>query len=192
MKKLAKLVSLILGPQFVWPLTLLICLFYSGLHGVRLLSAVVVLVILNLVVPFGYIYYAFKKKQISDLDLTRRQERYRPIVVAFLTTVISLLFAYFFTNAFLFKLLLLVLFLLLVNSLITFFWKISLHMGVNVIMALVINLVLGARQPVLYLTFPLIFWSRLVLKKHTVAQLLAAIAVNAAIIFLFTKYLTFK
>ena len=64
---------------------------------------------------------------------------------------------------------------------ITFFWKISLHMTVNTSGAILLNTLFhGAYLPVL-VVIPLIFWSRLYLKKHTPLQLLAGCGISAGV-----------
>ncbi len=188
MVKLAKFLSLILGPVILWPVTLTIILFNTHLHYQQLIIFLPALFLLQAVIPFGYILLAFKGKKISDLDLTKRRERYRPIFVVAACLLMSLVVIYFFGNRELFSLSALLFLLIFLNGIITVFWKISFHMAINTVFVILINYFYHWSFVYLLVFLPLIFWSRLTLKKHTVNQLLGALVLNGAVIILFLKY----
>jgi hypothetical protein len=184
MKRLAQVISILLGP-FVWPITLIVIIFRSGLSTQQITVLLPIVLLLQVGIPYFYIFRAYKLKKISDLDITKREERYKTMIITCISFVSSLLFIHFFGNSLLLKLSIMTLMILVINTIITFSWKISLHMTLNVISALIINYLYHWQLPFLYLSIPLIFWSRLYLKKHTIMQLIGGLVINGAIALFF-------
>ncbi len=187
MNRIAQVISIVLGP-FVWPITLVIVVFKSGLsiHQIRILLPAILF--LQVGIPYLYIYRSFRQKKISDLDITKREERYKAMIITCLSFVSSVFVVYFFGNSIILKVSIMSLIILLLNTCITFFWKISLHMTLNVISALVINYLYHWQVPILYITIPLVFWSRLYLRKHTIPQLIGGLLINGSLCFLFISF----
>ncbi|MDO8610023.1 MAG: hypothetical protein Q7R95_05715 [bacterium] len=181
---IAQIISLLFGPIII-PLLLIIILFNSGLKNQQIFYLLPITLILLIGIPYGYIVYAIKNKSISDIDITKREQRFGVMLITIISAFISLISVYFLGNQLSFYLYLLIFIILVVNSLITLFWKISLHMTANIIMAIIINFLLHWQYPILFITIPLIFWSRLYLKKHTFMQLLVALILNGGIAMLF-------
>jgi len=146
------------------------------------------IIIFQLIIPLGYILFLYFKKEITDLDMTKREERIKPLIVSTISALISLVIIYLSGNKLIITFYFIVFILILVNTLITLFWKISFHMAANTAAAILLNFIFDWKLPFLYLLIPLIFWSRLKLKKHTVAQLLAGFLVNAGIIFFLLRF----
>lgn len=188
MKKLAKILSFILGPAVLWPAILIIFLFKTGLTQKQIAVFIPLLLLFLVFMPLGFIYFGFRMKKITDLDLTKRKERFVPLITTFICLLISFFFILSFGNRLLTNLFTLIIILLLVNGIITFFWKISFHVGLNTISTLLINYLFHWTLPILYLTIPLVFWSRLTLKKHTIAQLIGAFILNATVTIVFLNY----
>lgn len=184
-KKIARIISVILSPPFLWPLTLIIFFRQRPIFSRSDLVIIGSVIFATVFVPFGYILYLFVKKKIGDLDLTKRKERIKPLAVIFLGAFISIVVATVYGDTASLKFLALILILLLANTAITLFWKISLHMAINIIFIMMINHWYANHFLILYFLVPLIFWSRLKLKKHTVWQLVAGIVLNAGILQLY-------
>jgi len=146
------------------------------------------IIIFQLIIPLGYILFLYFKKEITDLDMTKREERIKPLIVSTISALISLALIYLSGNKLIITFYFIIFILILVNTLITLFWKISFHMAANTAAAILLNFIFDWKLPFLYLLIPLIFWSRLKLKKHTVAQLLAGFFVNAGIIIFLLKF----
>jgi hypothetical protein len=188
-KIIAKLISLICGP-FVWPITLIIILFNSHLQQKQLTLLLPIILFFQVIVPYSFIGYEFINKKISDLDITKRKERYKTLIVTLISYLLSLIFIYYLGNIFIFKLFFLALLIIFINVIITFFWKISLHMMINISSVIIINFFFNWQLPILYLIIPLVFWSRLYLKKHDIWQLLGSLVLNGGIVisFLFSVF----
>lgn len=140
------------------------------------------MLIFQFVVPFVYIYIALKLGIVSAWDLPKRQERYILLIVYFVSSLISLALVKIIGNEFLFNLNLIFLALTVSISLITIFWKISIHTSVNTAGAILLNFLFGWQLPWLYLIIPIVFWSRYKLKRHTFMQLLAGITLSATVV----------
>jgi membrane-associated phospholipid phosphatase len=145
--------------------------------------------LLQIVIPSGFVLLKLKNNQISAWDLPEREERYPFLVVSIVSYLVSLVLIYLFGNAFLLNLSAISLLLLVLIAITTWFWKISLHSSLNTAGALMLNFLFDWRLPWLFLAIPLIIWARLVLKRHTPAQLLGGVGLSAAVVWLFLKYL---
>jgi len=125
--------------------------------------------------PLGVFVFSLKTKRISDIDVTKRKERYGFNIAAVFCIAACLLVFYFLgeINLIYFYLKLMLPFFIYV--IITFFWKISSHMLVNSIFILLLYFYLD-NPVVLYLGLILLIlvgWSRIRLKKHTLSQVIA-------------------
>lgn len=116
--------------------------------------------------------FFLKKKIITDWNVTKREERYGIFSFTFLSIVICLT-TFYLLNEKVLLLFYLKLFLpIIIFFLITFFWKISGHMLVNTMFILLTYLYYN-KSIILYLAIILLLlvgWSRINLKKHTLAQ----------------------
>ncbi len=69
MKRIAQAISIILGP-FIWPITLIVIILKSELPIQKALTLLPVVLFFQVIVPYAYIFRAYKGKKISDLDIT--------------------------------------------------------------------------------------------------------------------------
>lgn len=190
MKKVpAKFISVIFGPQTWLPVLFLTFVFKTGLsfHQIKILLPSIL--IFQVIIPLMYIYIAYRKRWISDLDLTKKSQRLVPLVVSLISLSVLLMIAYIFANKLVFNLYLLFYILLIVNAIVTLFWKISFHMAVTTAGSLLVNFLFNWQLPWLYLSIPLVYAARLALKKHSPAQLMVAFLLNGGIIIYYLKQL---
>lgn len=190
-QKLAKYLSIILGPQTWIPALYIIMILRTGLSNHQVLILLPSMLLLQVIIPLGYLYLAPKVGLATAWDLPKRQERYLFLLIVFITATISLFLTYQFGTKLLFNLNILLLILLVVLSLITYYWKISLHASLNTVGSILINFLFDWHLWFLYLTIPIIFWARLKLRKHTFSQLLAGIIISALFMFLGLKLLEY-
>lgn len=179
---LAKILSIILGPQVWLPTLLIILLLRANLSFNQLIILAPVLLFFQFLIPLAYLYVAKRLGKEVAWDLPRRKDRFLFLGVCILSYQIALIVIYFYGNSFLFNFSLIPLFLLLILSAITLFWKISLHSSLNTTGAILLNFLFGWNLPWLYLTIPIIFWARIKLKRHTFIQLLAGVIVSGVLI----------
>jgi hypothetical protein len=135
-------------------------------------------------IPLVYFLYLFKTKRISDMDITVREERYRSLIVMNISLFLLLIYLKVFGFNEFFNLTGIFFIIHLIISLITIKYKISFHMSYTIIFATLINYLYSFQIPLLFLTIPLIFWSRIYLKKHTPAQVILASIITPLLLLL--------
>lgn len=182
-KFIAKALSIVLGPQIWLPTLLLVFIFRTNLTSEQISILLPPAFISLILVPVVYIYLALKFKWAREWDLPEKEERIPFFTVITISGLITLLLIYFFGNEFLFSLVCILFILMLINFFITYFWKISLHTGLNTAGSILVNFLFGWQFPLLFLSIPIIFWARMYLNKHTINQLLAGIAVNSIFLY---------
>jgi hypothetical protein len=132
--------------------------------------------------PLGIVLYMLKTGRISDLHIHNRDERHIPYLITFVGTVIAFIVTHVFGGSQLLRSLLVcnivgLAFLGFINVR----WLISNHTASIMLAAVFSGFVFGrtasvALTPVVGLTF----LARLVLRRHTIAQLVAGLLVGAA------------
>lgn len=176
--KIAKPISTFTNPPIICiPLFLIICLTLSFADGGFDLTKFITLEIVSLIfasaLPMAIILF-WAKKLGTDKDISNRSDRYMPLIVGIVSYFIGFLVCLIFNlDNFLTCLLLCYSVNTGVVLIITTKWKISVHTtglsGPNAALILLLGPV-GALIGILY---PLIIWSRVLLKKHTLAQAIA-------------------
>lgn len=188
-EKFAKILSIVLGPLFWFPILILTTVFNVGLERDQINILLPSLLLLQLVVPAIYIYLALKFKKASAWDLPNRQERYPFIIVVLISYFLSIILTHNFGNTLLFNLNLIIFALTAIMFFTTLFWKISFHTGLNTGGSILINFLFDGKFPLIFLTIPVVFWARYKLKRHSFAQLVAGIIFSGGFILLAFKYL---
>ena len=174
-RKIAETISTITQPPIITiPLFLIICMVLSFENGTFSLSKFLTLELISLVftslLPMAIILL-WAKRINTDRDISNREDRFVPLVVGIVSYFIGVLVSLM-LNADNFLTLLLLCY--AVNTgvvlLITFKWKISVHTtGISGPIAALI-LLLGPVGAVFGVIYPIVIWSRVLLKKHTLAQ----------------------
>ena len=176
--KIAKIVSTLTQPPIITiPLFLIICYVISLENGVlnfnKFVSCEIVALIFASLLPM-VIILMWAKIINTDNDISNRQDRYVPLVVGIISYFIGVLISLFLN---LDNFLTILLLCYSVNTgvvlLITIKWKISVHTtGISGPIAALI-LLLGPVGAAIALIYPIVIWSRVLLKKHTLAQAIA-------------------
>lgn len=142
-------------------------------------------VLLVVLVPLAYLFALMRAGRVSDLDVFRREERWRP----FLATVLGAWLAWLLVwsrggiaelSAVSGVLALEV----TVIFAVTLGWKISLHCATAAVVGAVVWKLTGSVAP-FALGVPAMVWSRLVLRKHTAAQTVAGSLVGLLLVLVF-------
>ncbi len=176
--KFADIISRIIGPLLWMPLLLLLLIFKTGLDENQILVIFPSLIFLLVVIPFVYLFIALKMHWVAKWDLPKREERRPMLAILFVGSLISLYIIWAYGNKLILDLYLLLLMIGFITSLITIFWKISIHMILDTTVILMINFLFGWHLWPLLLLLPLVAWARLRLKRHTPAQLLAGMTLS--------------
>lgn len=169
--RLAKTISTFTNPPLICiPLFFIICLTLSlnDLWQFPLLEFISI--IFTSILPMAIILY-WAKKSGNDRDISNRKDRFTPLIVGTFSYFIGFLISlYLGLNDFLTFLLLCYSINTFIVMLITTRWKISIHTtGLSgPVCALII--LLGPVGALFGLLYPLVIWSRVTLKKHSMSQ----------------------
>lgn len=173
--KIANYISTFTNPPIITiPLFLIICIILSFEDGVFNLSSFIVLELISIVfasiLPMAIILY-WARKLGTDKDISNRSDRYTPLVVGIVSYFIGFLVSLTVNvNHFLTILLLCYSINTGVVLLFTSKWKISVHTtGLSGPVGALI-LLLGPFGAIFGILYPILIWSRVTLKKHTMAQ----------------------
>jgi membrane-associated phospholipid phosphatase len=154
---------------------------WSILNGLRW-RFILILLLIDGLIPLFYFVHLLTTKEISDWDTTRRRQRIKLYAAVLIIHAVGIIFAWALGKIILAKILLAFWTLALAYTLVTLFWKISLHTGVFAT-AVAFTAVLWGRNwlwPALIL--PLIAWSRLRLRKHNLAQVVIGAVLGPVIL----------
>ncbi|MGB7540249.1 MAG: hypothetical protein WBM17_17035 [Anaerolineales bacterium] len=125
-------------------------------------------------IPLAYLWIGRKRGWVSDMEMTRRSERPRFILVSLGSDALALLLLWAAQGPQLLTIIVLTYLCLAVTMLtISSFWKISLHMAGVGGFSTALLFVFGLPALLAFLSLPLVAWARLHRRKHTPAQLAA-------------------
>ena len=185
----ARLVSNILAPSTIsLPFVLLVSLYHTQSTKSALLFACLTLFFLTLG-PMIYIIIGVRKGWLSDVDVSRRTERAGPFLFGISSVALGLLLLHY-VNAprNLETLLLITTISGVIMLMVTMWWKISIHASSMAGAATMLTALYGAAMLPTFLLLILVSWSRVVLRRHTTAQVIAgsllSIVLSASIILL--------
>ena len=192
--RFAKIISYIFdGSVLVLPVFLAIC-FYGKQNLAAIVPSFLTAIIFTALIPYMAILLLYKARKVSDLQIPKRKERLFPLLIIN-TCIVAGFFVLIYMQPE--KLLLSVYMIYLLGlpaiSLITLFWKISFHASYITLFSIVYLIVFGKWAILTIPLIPLVGWSRIKLKRHTLAQVLGGIAVIGTIsltVFYITGYLT--
>lgn len=180
---IAKIVSRLFDPVWMIPAMLAGAVVWSLYNGLRW-RFIVILFLIDGLIPFIYFVHLLRAKEISDWDTTKRTQRFRLYGFVILVHAIGVMFAWILGKIILAKILFAFWILALAFSLITLFWKISIHTGVSSAAVAFLMILAGSRMAGLFILVLLIGWARIVMKKHTLAQALAGMILAPALLFI--------
>lgn len=121
--------------------------------------------------PSLYLFWLLKRGKITDYDVFLRQQRYKPYFVmlaCFMGTLIVMLLGR--APEILITLALAVSVMTTIMMCINFRWKISAHAAAAASFAIMTIQLIGMAASPVFLAVPLVAWSRVTLKRHTLGQ----------------------
>jgi membrane-associated phospholipid phosphatase len=178
----AKTVSSAFHYIFVVPATFLFLLYKYPLPENLKTSYPLLFAFLFIIFPLMVIFIAVKVGAVSDFESTNREERYILNIVGTLSCLLFLILTNRLDIPQVYKLNALYYFIYgCVFGSITFFWKISYHMGVMGWLSALIITIYGLNFVTLLPLFSITVltgWSRIYLKKHDLAQVVAGFGLS--------------
>lgn len=170
---LASSISYAFNPIIMWA-AFLVTLFYGTQLSPEQQQALwLPIATLELIVPAILLGVFMKLGLISDVDVTNVKQRRLFFVLVLLAHTLSFALLVMYGSKESFELRGMGLAVEVVGTIITFFWKISGHLAVTSFLTGALIILLGWQWAWMLLLLPIIAWSRVVLKRHTVMQTLA-------------------
>ncbi len=179
----ARLVSDLFSPPVIWgALAIPIALRDAPTRGLALMWAAVY-ILLVCIVPLIYISIMIKRGKISDIHLSDRSERVKPLIVSLISTGVAwLALRAMGAPSVVPQLALTTLIQIGILALITLMWQISMHTMSSGAAVVGSTLIYGPIAA--FITIPMLFlvgWARLNLHKHTLAQVIAGATLGLVI-----------
>lgn len=181
LNKFARLISTLFVPPVLMLGSFIFASIYLQIDKVETIFIIIVTAIFGFIIPIVYFIALLKKGKVVNEDAVIKEERTKPFVTGIFIVLFGLVFLTLFTsNSVIIAFWICYLMNAIIITIINKFWKISAHsMGASTPLALIVILI---PQYVLFygIVVLLIGWSRLQLKCHTIAQVIAGIAVGFA------------
>jgi hypothetical protein len=176
----ARWISIFFDSSFL-SFPIFLALGYASEHRRGLLWAILMVLVVT-GIPLVYLIIGRKRGWVSDLELSRREERPRFILVSLSSDMLALGMLWLGHGPHLLRLIVLTYFCLaIVIFTISSFWKISMHMAGVGGFSTALVFVFGGTALWAVLSLPLVAWARLHRRKHTPAQLVAGAAAGALV-----------
>jgi hypothetical protein len=172
--RIARHVSNILAPATISLPFILLVAFYQAQNKLSaLIYACITLFFLSLG-PLLYIIIGVRLGKLSDIDVCRRTQRFGPFIFGIVSVMIGWLFLIL-TNGprNLQTVMIITIFSGIMMMVITLWWKISMHASSFGGVATMLTVLYGAVMLPLFVLLVLVSWSRVVLRRHTVPQVIA-------------------
>ncbi|RNC63524.1 hypothetical protein [Proteiniphilum sp. X52] len=197
MKSIARLISTIFQPLLmpIYGVMLLFVYTYFGVTYLQQFWLIITPVILfSFVIPAILIFMLYKIRVISDLSLKVRRERIYPYMVTLLSYSVMIFFYYRMRMPLWFLMIMVSSVAIMIAAiLITLKWKISAHMfGIGGLIggAMSVSYFVEHSNPYfmfmgLFIIAGLVGTSRLILKRHTLAQVIAGFLLGFLFSFVF-------
>lgn len=173
-KTLAFVISRIFGPESVISVGIWALMnFATDLVWRENLWFVIAMFFINIAIPIGVYVVFLLTGRITDIEVTDRKQRPPVLITIQVVYSVGLVLSYYFGTELYFSIALWVYLSLLISTLISLFWKISLHMVGNAMFFLLAIELIDVPVIVMVIALLVVAWSRLTLEKHTPLQLLA-------------------
>lgn len=184
-EKWAKIISFVFDGSFISiPIFIIICMVLVE-DKMAALNWAMLCLLFGMILPFIYVFFLYRKNKILDIHMPDRNNRMKPMIftlISYITgfTVFYLLKAPFFLKT---------IFVLSIIStsiltIITHYWKISLHASWITFIVITFNVLLGPWMLLLMPLIPIIGWARVRAKRHTTPQVVLGAGISSIICFL--------
>ncbi len=180
--RFARHVSNILAPTTIsLPFVFLVSFYHAQSTTSAVLFACLTLLFLTLG-PIAFVLIGVYKGWLSDVDVSRRSERAGPFLFGIASTLLGLvLLRYVNAPKNLETLLLISATSGVIMLIVTYWWKISIHASSLAGAATILTALYGTVMLPTFLLLVLVSWSRVELRRHTTAQVIAGSLVSIAL-----------
>jgi len=178
---LAEVVSRVLDPVWEIPVAIVLAVTFAMQEGLRW-RFMGLLLFIDGVVPMIFFLTMLLNKQIKDWDIQKRAQRIPLYLFTLVCHLGGIWLAHELGKSELVSILLVYYATAIVFGVITTFWKISLHAGVNAVLITTINMFYGWHYYWLYGLLYLVMWARVYQKHHTWAQVVVGAGMGTLMI----------
>lgn len=180
--RLARFISNILAPASVsLPFVLLVAFYHAKSLGSAFYYACITLFFLSFG-PMIYIIIGVRLGKFSDVDVSRRSERVEPFLFGITSVSLGYILLYFSHGPKNLQTLLLITAVSgVIMMIITLWWKISIHASSLAGAITILTALYGAIVLPSLVLLVLVNWSRVVLHRHTLAQVVGGSLVSIAL-----------
>ncbi|MEA2016159.1 MAG: hypothetical protein U9O59_05590 [Actinomycetota bacterium] len=179
MNRIAKAISYVFdGSVISIPIFLVICIMIVD-NTIEAMAWASICLLFGTVIPYLYVILLYRKKEIDDMHIPRKEDRIKPMLVSFVSYTLCLIILYildgplFLKSVFAISVASVVIF-----TVITYFWKISLHISWITFIVITFNVLFGKWMLLMVPLIPVIGWARVRIKKHTVNQVILAVGIS--------------
>lgn len=180
---IAVFISRLLDPVWLIPGMLVMAAGWSLFNGLRW-RFIFLLLLIDGLIPFLYFVHLLSTKEISDWDTTKRGQRIKLYGFTLVVHGIGVIMAYLLGKVVLAEILFIFWTMALIFTLITFWWKISIHTGVSAAAIILLSFLFGPSWLWLFLIVAAVAWARITIKKHTFWQTVAGAGLAAGMLVL--------
>ncbi len=188
LNKIAEIISEIFGPHLWMPLLLVALTFNTGLNLEQIKIVFPSLFFSLILIPFVYLHLALKLGWVSHWDLPKKEERRAIFILLIVCSLVSFVVVNTYATLLFRDIFMMFLILGLISAVITFFWKISIHMLLDTMGTLILNYLFDWQLLFLFILIPLVAWARFKLKRHTISQIVAGFSLSLIVFFSTMKY----
>lgn len=184
----AGLISRIFDPVVEIPIALSMAVLWAIQNGFRW-RFLVLLLLIDAFLPFLYFVHMLLKGEVSNWDIRDRKERIPLYFFTLIVHMIGVMSAWVLGKQELFLVLLIFYLVAIVFMSVTFFWKISIHAGVNSLLVTFLNWITGWRYLWLYGLVLLVAWARVRDGHHKWPQVMAGALVAGLMVYFGLEWL---
>ncbi len=179
---LARFLSNLLSPAAVSiPTLVLVALYHASNIAAALGYALIVFIFLS-IGPTIYIVRGVRRGEFTDVDVSLRTQRNRPFLFGISSAVLALIALYVLHAP---KNLQTIVLMTLISGIIMFaitlWWKISIHTSALAGSLAILTVLYGTIVLPAFILLIALCWSRIVLRRHTLAQVIAGSLVSSAL-----------
>ena len=193
-EKWAKIISFVFDGSFISiPIFIVICMVLVE-DKMAALNWAMLCILFGMIIPVVYIFFLYRKNKILDMHMPDRKNRMKPMIFTIISNIVGFVVLYLLKAPFFLRTLcILSIIATSILTVITFYWKISLHTSWITSIVITFNVLLGPWMLLLLPLIPMIGWARVRAKKHTTPQVLMGAGISTVICFLgyrFTGFIT--
>jgi len=190
MHKFAKILSYVFdGSVISIPILIIICLSIES-DVIKALGWAFLCLTFTMIIPYLYVYILNRKKLIDDLHIPNRENRIKPLIITAVSNIIGFIILYILeAHLFLKTMFLAAIISTITIGIITYFWKISIHTAWMTFIIITFIILFGKWMMVLIPLIPVIGWSRVKIKRHTITQVITgSVITSSTTFFVFYHY----